>query len=387
MINIQNDNIILETFRNPENNSFDRLNAKEIIKPILLRTREILLQWWEYNWNIDWISKDILTRACMLDTIFNPLEEKKEWFLKVEWFENEENENENNEDNEENEIYYHTPAIIVLRGWIPIFLNHNYLQALWAKNINELKKDIISWKALEKYYDEDSQEIAKKAVSLLKEWEGYKDLVLKTKAWKIISWNSFWSKKWLEVRIWNDITYWNFQTENKKTDIDKVTLDTKDIVSKYINIVNFKEQDKNTLIVFALLSEIIDKVWNDWQYLMNLTRDDKNHDKFLFNQNYLNTLWLSLAQVKEEIKNWTLYKNRYSPDTLTLIEWLFKILKEDWHYISDFTMIDQNNQRKIYSWFRKEISDEDFKINWTFWIWTSSRSKDNDEILRFLNWI
>lgn len=188
----------LKSFKSKEtSHNWDILQAWVLVKEVLLKIKKILENHWEYNENIEDLTKEMLTRAIMLDTIFNHIYElswpDENWNTTIL--------------SESSELYYHTPAIWIFFNWVPVFLNNNYVRALWAENVDTLKQDIIQKKALEKYYIPESQSVAKTAVLKLVFWKWYKDLKLTTVWWKTISWNSFWKKDWLEIRIWNDITY------------------------------------------------------------------------------------------------------------------------------------------------------------------------------------
>lgn len=366
----------LSLFKSAERNeAWDVLKSSNIIKWVLQKVKDILENHWEYNEKIEYLSKEILTRAMMLDILFNDLFE-------------------------EDALYYIIPAIWVFFNWYPIFLNSNYVRALWSENIEELKKEIMEGKSLERYTLE-SKKNAKIAVLKLKFWKGYKDLQLKTNDWRIISWNSFWRSEWFEIRIWNDVTYWRF----KKTDLDfsldssiteNISLKSRQIIESYVievqKIINLDNGLKDRLIVFSKLLEILDRVWNDWQCLMNITtyneNDNINHNYSIeiCNENYLQALWLTYEELRKKIKNGTFYRDNYSKINQKLIEWLMKTLKEDKYYIHDFTMIDSNWVPKNYSWFRLLLVDRDLLLSRTFWIWNNAISADNVELMKILNW-
>lgn len=373
----------LKSFQSKEkSNTWDILQAWVIIKEVLIKIRDVLENHWEYSEKIESMSKDILTRAMILDTIFNHL-------FEISWPDLDWN---TNILSESSDLYYHTPAIWVFYNWNPIFLNRNYFEALWAEDLGTLKKDIIEGKALTKYYIPESQDVAKTAVLKLKHWERYKDLKLTTTSWKTISWNSFWKTDWLEIRIWNDVTYWTFKrTEIWSNNVEENTsLKTKQLINSYIievsKIMDLNIIDKTKLVIFSMLCEILDKIWDDWQYLMNITveKDEVATERMFWNNNYLNAMWLTYDQIREKIKNNTLYRDHYRKDTESLIKWLWETLKEEWYYISDFTLLDSNKTPKNYSWYRKLIEDNDLWIHRTFWIWNNAISKDNAEIMRFL---
>ena len=373
----------LKSFKSKEiSHNWDILQAWFLIKEVLLKVKNILENHWEYNEKIELLTKGILTRAIILDTIFNHLFEVG--YPDSEW--------RNFILDENNDLYYQTPAIWVFFNWDPILLNRNYIEALWAEDLETLKKDIIQTKALEKYYTPESQWTAKNAILKLRFWEWYKDLKLTTIWWKTISWNSFWKKDWLEIRIWNDITYWTFKNTKIWNIIDEknLTLKTNQIIDSYIyqvwKIINIDPSSIGKLMTFKSLSEILDKVWNDGQFLMNITfeKNEKVKNKMIYNNNYLNAIWLDFKELEKKIIDGTLYKDHYKKDTEILIKWLWETLEEDWYYISDFTMLDKNKVPKNYSWYRKLIIDKDLWINRTFGIWNNAISKDNAEIINFL---
>lgn len=171
---------------------------------------------------------------------------------------------------------------------------------------------------------------------------------------------------------------------------ERLALKTKQMVNMYVikvwKIINLDGADIGKLIVFAILSEILDKIWNDGQFLMNMTieKDEKSENVMICNNNYLNAIWLTFDELEEKIKKGTLYKDHYTKDTEKLIKWLWKTLKEEWYYISSFTMLDKNKVPKNYSWYRKLIEDTDLWIHRTFGIWNNAISADTAEIMRYL---
>lgn len=354
---------------------WDTIDTVAVIKPILLRVRWIL-----DDEKTKELSKEILTLSYIIDTIFSSkLTKEESIFLEgiSEW-------------NDSNKLYHHTPIIWIFYKWEPIFLNRNYVEALWAENIEILKQHINSWIALEKYYTQESFLLAKEAVSLLKKWEWYKNLELETKDWKLISWNSFWSNTWLEVRVWSntwlemrvwqDITHWTFQRKEQDTLDNWLSIDSINTINTFLIRVNqiITPEEINKLKIFAMFCEILEKIWKDWQYLMNITVDEKdwkNRD-FIFNTNYLNALWFTLEEINFLINNNLLYDKIYTEEELFLIKWLFKVLKDNWYYIEDFRLRDKNWELKTFSWFRQLIEDKDFWLNRTIWIWTWAKSID-----------
>lgn len=354
---------------------WDTIDTVAVIKPILLRVRWIL-----DDEKTKELSKEILTLSYIIDTIFSSKLTKEESIF-LEGF---------SEWNDNNKLYHHTPIIWIFYKWEPIFLNRNYVEALWAENIEILKQHINNWIALEKYYTQESFLLAKEAVSLLKKWEWYKNLELETKDWKLISWNSFWSNTWLEVRVWSntwlemrvwqDITHWTFQRKEQDTLDNWLSLDSINTINTFLIRVNqiITPEEINKLKIFAMFCEILEKIWKDWQYLMNITVDEKdwkNRD-FIFNTNYLNALWFTLEEINFLINNNLLYDKIYTEEELFLIKWLFKVLKDNWYYIEDFRLRDKNWELKTFSWFRQLIEDKDFWLNRTIWIWTWAKSID-----------
>jgi len=354
---------------------WDTIDTVAVIKPILLRVRWIL-----DDEKTKELSKEILTLSYIIDTIFSSKLTKEESIF-LEGF---------SEWNDKPILYHHTPIIWIFYKWEPIFLNRNYVEALWAENIEILKQHINNWIALEKYYTQESFLLAKEAVSLLKKWEWYKNLELETKDWKLISWNSFWSNTWLEVRVWSntwlemrvwqDITHWTFQRKEQDTLDNWLSLDSINTINTFLIRVNqiITPEEINKLKIFAMFCEILEKIWKDWQYLMNITVDEKdwkNRD-FIFNTNYLNALWFTLEEINFLINNNLLYDKIYTEEELFLIKWLFKVLKDNWYYIEDFRLRDKNWELKTFSWFRQLIEDKDFWLNRTIWIWTWAKSID-----------
>jgi len=354
---------------------WDTIDTVAVIKPILLRVRWIL-----DDEKTKELSKEILTLSYIIDTIFSSKLTKEESIF-LEGF---------SEWNDKPKLYHHTPIIWIFYKWEPIFLNRNYVEALWAENIEILKQHINNWIALEKYYTQESFLLAKEAVSLLKKWEWYKNLELETKDWKLISWNSFWSNTWLEVRVWSntwlemrvwqDITHWTFQRKEQDTLDNWLSIDSINTINTFLIRVNqiITPEEINKLKIFAMFCEILEKIWKDWQYLMNITVDEKdwkNRD-FIFNTNYLNALWFTLEEINFLINNNLLYDKIYTEEELFLIKWLFKVLKDNWYYIEDFRLRDKNWELKTFSWFRQLIEDKDFWLNRTIWIWTWAKSID-----------
>ena len=377
------------------NTKWDVLKTSPIIEEILLRVKNILDINWDFTQEISNLSKDLYTMSYMLDTIFNPLNKQKtqkSWNLSnLDWNE------EDNESNEDNELYYYTPAIWVFLNWFPFLLSQNYVNAIWAESLDKLKKDITQWKVLEKYYTENSKIKAEKAIKELSEWKSYKNLILETKLWKKISWNSFWNKWWLEIRIWNDITNWEFSISNIKEqeileqeDFSKIWLETSYMVDQYIsqvkNILNKTELEK--LEVFKNFCTILEKVWIDWQNAMNLTINDiweeqEIYKKVLYNPNYIWLFWLKIEEAEEKIKSWY-FLQKYDLLEQKTIKWMFKVLEQDWYYIHDFTMKNSFWESVTRSWFRVLIQQNILWVKRTFGIGSNSISDENFELINFL---
>lgn len=375
----------LKLFQSKENlKTWDNLQCWIIVKDTLKEIKDILECYWEYNEDIENMSKEILFRSLMLDTIFNHIYEY-EWTLY----------NEKKEIVEKSDLYWHTPNIWIFHKWSPIFLNRNYFEALWATDLETLKEDIKNWLSLRKYYAPESQLIVEHALSKLRLWDWYKNLRLETKNWKIISWNSFWIIDWLEIRIWNDVTNWTFnQWDIAPSSINEnLSLDTKQLITKYLNevwkIVNFDaiKSQKAKLVIFCMLSSIIDTVWNSSQYLMNTSiekEEGTKENRMSCNNNYLSVLWLSYEEIIQKIQNNTLYRDHYKWDIEDLVKWLWKTLKKEWFYFSDFWLIDSQWKTKNYSWYRRLLKDEDFGLHRTFGIGNNSLSKEDAELLKYL---
>lgn len=377
------------------------LNVTKVVKDVLLKAKRALESKWQLSYELDYDIKSILTRAHMLDGIFNPLfynDASWEMTLNLDFTDSDIqktivnfnllNDDPSEESKEENLVYYHTPAVWVFFKWKPIFLNFNYVEALWAHGEQELKFDIEQWLALEKYYIEECVSYAKEAIQKLSNGEWYKNLILITKTWKKISWNSFWSKDGLEIRIGNDITEWKFKShQSYSNEYEGLDLNTMDLVKWFLRKVNGilgVDMELNTkLALFGILGTIIDKVWNSGQFLMNVTITDEADASMLFNARYSD----ALKRTKDEIvltEKDALWKQTYDEETIRLIQWLFATLQTDGYYISEFPMKDKHGKRSTYSWLRFLVEDKDFWINRTFWIGTNSMSKDDAELAEFL---
>ena len=393
----------IESFKHPlsrKNKYGDILRVSEIIENVLLQVKSVLEKSDLYTKEVESLSRELYSRACIIDTVFNPLEPQDD-SIDIWEFDITLNEDNISEWKEKNEIYYHTPSIWVFIDWLPVFLSHNYVEALWASDIETLRQDIIDWIALNKYYTEKSSLEAKEALKKLKAWEWYKNLVLETKTGKKISWNSFGYKNWIEIRIWNDITNGKFSKEetrenetNNDEDLNSLALWTRFYIKNYVHrvkdIIEIPKHFEDSLKIFILLWEVLEKVWTDWQYLMNMTvnenMDGENmYSEMMYNSNYKNALWLNVNELNEKIRNWTLMLEHYSSDTQELIKWLAKSLQNDWYYIDEFPIIDNNFKQTTYSWFRKVIEQKELWVKRSLWIWTDAISDHNAEIEKFLS--
>lgn len=376
----------LWTFKNPEWKNVSILQTANIIKWVLLRIQDILSIHGIENTDIKNEMKNILTRAHMLDRIFNPLVwEKKDDIGVFDIGDVYSNNLENNE------IYHHTPSICVFLHQQPIFLNHNYIHALWAHNEDELKKEIIDGIALERYYTPESAKKASEALARLEKWEWYTNLVLETKTGKKISWNSFWGIDGFQIRIGNDISHGEYTQNTWLSTHPGIELNTADYIKYFVMKVEFHlqheiiPQDKNTLELFWVLSTILDIIWKNGQFLMNITLNDEAEVPMVFNSKYVEALKRTKEDILEKAKNKTLWKETYDDETFLLITWLVESLKKYGYYMSEFPMKDSEGKKKIYSWLRFWIRDEDFWIDRTFWIWNSAISEGDRWLNDFLS--
>lgn len=356
---------------------WDTLKLSEIVKRVILRVEEVTWKWFREE------NKDLIIKASILDAIFNSLLKDRvidKAFHHTEW--------------EKNSLYYYTPSIWVFYRWIPVFLNQNYVEALWAEDLETLKRDLENSNlAFEKYYTPESAEEAKRRKTELAEWKVYSEIVLETKTWNKISWNGFWSGwNWLEIRLWNDVTYWkNQNTDTNDKRLETYTwneLSTQLLIQSFTNRVRdiITDAELRNLTIFYHLSAILDRVWNNWQHIMNITdfnEDDKQVIRLL-NSRYSRALKRDGSEVIEKSHDGSLWKESYDADTKTLIDWLTKILLKEWHYIHDFPMIDSSWVKKMYSWARLLIQDPDFWIKSSFWIWNHTVSKWDAELNAFL---
>lgn len=379
----------LWTFKNPEWKNVSILQTANIIKSVLLRVKDILNSQWMEDTDINNAMKNILTRAHILDRIFNPLIGEKSdifWTLNLSG-------DFSSHSLESNEIYHHTPSICVFLNKQPVFLNHNYIQALWAQNEEELKKEIVDNVALGKYYTPESAQRASEALARLDKWEWYTNLVLETKTGKKLSWNSFWGVNGFEIRIGNDISHGEYIDNKSESSLDYtgINLDTANYIKKFTMRVEFflqheiPPQDKATLELFWVLSVILDIIWRNGQFLMNITTNDDEGNPMIFNSKYAEALKRSEKEILEKAKNKTLWKETYDDETFSLITWLVASLKKYGHYMSEFPMKDSTGKKKIYSWLRFWIQDEDLWIDRTFWIGNSAISEGDRWLENFLN--
>lgn len=386
----------LEKFRNPECKKSSILQVWETVEWVLLRVKQILETRKIQNSEIQKMMKDILIRAYIIDKIFNPLHPQEydlycweDVFVRSDifsllW-------QTQDEAHEENELYHHTPSIWVFFNGIPVFLNHNYIEALWAENEAILKEDIINNIALEKYYTPESAKLAREALERLTNGEWYKDLILETKIGKKISWNSFGSTDGLEIRIGNDISHWEFKNTqtNGLIEYEWTELNTMNCVQNFIWQVehilkgNIDTQDKNILILFSILWSIVDRIWNDGQFLMNITSNNDIEEPMIFNSKYAKALKRTKEEIEKKAKDGTLWPETYDYYTNELIQWLMKVLEEEWYYISDFPMKDSVGNTKNLSWWRFQLKKIKFWIDITVWIWNASISKVNAELEKY----
>lgn len=370
--------------KSEKSTSWDLLKCGQVIHQTLKNVQNALEQKWKYNKELQEMSQTILTRAIMLDSIFNHIHEV--------WFPNEENIRE--VEAESSDLYHLTPAIWVFYRGQPVFLNRNYVEALWGERVEEIKSEINDGTVMQNRYTPESGFIAKEAVERLNKWEQYKDLILATQWGRILSWNSFGKKGMLEIRLGNDITHGRFQseTENKNTPFEKRTsLKTQKIVGEFIgkvsHIIPLSANDQTKLYVFFLLSEILDKIWDDGQYIMNMTDETKSQNdetRMICNNNYLEALGLNYDQIIAKIKKGTLYNDHYSPETLALIKGLWKTLEKEWWYIEEFPLIDSKKTHKTYTWYRNLITNKEMWIQRTFWIGNNAIPADIVELLKWI---
>lgn len=103
------------------------------------------------------MTKNVVTRAMMLDFVFNGGDVKKHGEIADEYF------------SEKRDLYEYIPIIGVFVDGKPLFLNENYVQALGASDVAELKEDIRSGNVIPKYYDKSSHTEVKRALFLLKQ--------------------------------------------------------------------------------------------------------------------------------------------------------------------------------------------------------------------------
>lgn len=378
----------LNCFKDSKNKTSTSLQVWNVVKEVLLKIDTLLKNSWATDDFLLTEKKEILLRAYMIDKLFNPIWElSNNWDQIINLFDGLDNWT---NPKVKNEIYHNTPSIWIFYKWNPIFLNHNYIDALDAENEEVLKNDLIN-KSLDKYYTKESVEIARESIKKLSEWEKYFNLFLETINWRKLSWNSFWFNNWLEIRVWNDISYWTYwnsdNLDNNK--FDWFNFDTWFIVNSFIKRVErvlhkpLESKEKNILTLYWFLSKILDIIWNEWQFLMNITSlNDLNYIKF--NERYAKAIKMHQGEIIEKYKNNSLWSELYDDNTLMLIEWLYTILKEMWFYIADFSMKDNFWKKRNYSWLRFKIEDKDFSIDKTFGIWNYALSKEDDYIKKYL---
>lgn len=318
---------------------------------------------------IFWMFEDIQIRAFMLESLFKDFSKNNKdlnlWDIR---------------DIDSSEYYHFRPLVGIFYKWKPIFLNQNYVQWLWAESLSQLKEDIENGVVYEKYYEEWSDELAKEHVSKLKKWEWYKNLVLITKSWRIISFNSFWSIDWLEIRIWEDITNWrlnenekNQNSENENEFELKTDLLINEFKSQVNDLVKLPEKINSIFETFWYISKILDTIWNDWQFLMNYTVQKwDNPKKIVYNKKYHSAL-------PDKSKSWD-FSQTYWVEKANEIESYINMWKTYGYYVEHFTMWD-----KVYWWLRAVLSNKAKKdTTISFWMWTDVISNEDQYILEQL---
>lgn len=103
-----------------------------------------------------------------------------------------------------------------------------------------------------------------------------------------------------------DVTYGRFEEQENQQKQRRIICDpnvsfsTQRTILNYIHIIRslieFDDEKKQEIIVplviFSYLSQVLDRVWNDSQYLMNLTIEEEEGTgkTMICNNNYLNAL-------------------------------------------------------------------------------------------------
>lgn len=366
----------------------DVLQTTKVIKPTLTQIKAILEDQNRWNASLESTSKEIIARSMMLEMSFNHIAEYDyeslddiivgvngiddfEWVL------------------ESADTYAFTPIVGIFYKGRPVFLNKNYVKALGWENVEEIRNEVEQGVSLSRYTPE-SQEIAKQAVAKLKNGESYKNLILETRQGRVISWNSFGNPHALEIRIWHDITNGVFSNTEKQEEnfIPQTSLQTNQLVMKYLwevhRILPFSKDEVIKMMHFASLSELLDIVWNDGQLIMNASvepQETGGSSQVIANSNYLHALGLTYDSFLQKVKDETLYNEHYDRETLLLIRWLWKTLKNEWYYFSDFPLKDSSGISKSYSWYRRLLEDKDFWIYRTFGIGNNAISDDERSLL------
>ena len=332
----------------------------------------------EDNLEIKSIISELVLLWYMFDKIFNHIPENN-WDLNIDnWvFSLEEKINELS--------YYGLPIVGVFQNWQPIFLNWNYVKALWSKNVNEVRENIEKRIALATYYEPNSAREAHSRLSWLKVWQWYKWLKLVTKEWKTIIWNSFPISNWFEVRIWTDVTHNNWELLlplDDKNINDWLSLDVSSIINETSNSITkiLPMSDLKFLDYLKVLLESFETIWKNWQFLMNSTNTLNKTDMF-YNPRYLQSTWLTTTEIDEKLRDWTLWPDLYSPETMLLINARLSELKSNWHYFDTFPMIDQKTKKWVdYAWARFLISIKELWVERSIWIWSPTKSKAEFEL-------
>ncbi|MBW7955075.1 hypothetical protein H3C61_04655 [Candidatus Gracilibacteria bacterium] len=378
----------LNCFKDSKNKTSTSLQVGNVVKEVLLKIDTLLKNSGATDDFLLTEKKEILLRAYMIDKLFNPIGElSNNGDQIINLFDGLDN---GTNPKVKNEIYHNTPSIGIFYKGNPIFLNHNYIDALDAENEEVLKNDLIN-KSLDKYYTKESVEIARESIKKLSEGEKYFNLFLETINGRKLSWNSFGFNNGLEIRVGNDISYGTYgnsdNLDNNK--FDGFNFDTGFIVNSFIKRVErvlhkpLESKEKNILTLYGFLSKILDIIWNEGQFLMNITSlNDLNYIKF--NERYAKAIKMHQGEIIEKYKNNSLWSELYDDNTLMLIEGLYTILKEMGFYIADFSMKDNFGKKRNYSWLRFKIEDKDFSIDKTFGIGNYALSKEDDYIKKYL---
>lgn len=361
-------------------------------------TKEFCEDLWD-NFSQDFLAdvNHLQNTAKIADILFNPIIEKEDTEYLVEMDEDSkaffEQSSDSFQDTDtiewvtENILYDFTPIVWVFFEGKLIFASKNYTQALDYNYLEELKSDVLSGKVLQKYTLE-SQILAKNAIERLRAGESYKNLILETIKGKKISWNSYWNRAWLEVRIWIDISNGAFlhsdsniiTPEFKGFEFNTVSL-TNSIRTKAINILNV--QQKKRLNIISELCSIVDKIWNDWPYIMNAFTTFAWETQILANSNYTKAILLPYNEIIRKQASNTLFSDHYDEETQLIIKDLFDQMRKDNYFIENFPMIDSQGNKKLFNWFRHILSGKS-----NFWpdsIGIGTKYKSNQDIMLLQN--